>query len=209
MDLHYLIQRLIVREKCTQAFQNIFDRAGTQDAVSIVWNRLGNLCFSNLRCSNLAVGMSSWITWSRVVGLKSCSIYKTVGLIDSVSCWGRRESNSDLWIVGWRIGGVEPRALARWGVIDFWQIKGIEPIWAGPGVIVCCLSLSMGFIYSSTEEVSCWGIGDSRSSRNTHTFDVEYIFLYLWRLFFSQIGSRLSITRLAKRWFTWPQDLSI
>ena len=144
-------------------------------------------------------------------------------------------------IVGWRIRSIEPKVLARWGVIFSWRIGGIEPIWASPGVIVvwwigdvepkalarpgiilrgisitflgpsvndCCFELFIGLIFGLINGVSYWCTKNLNSdSKKIHIIDIGYIFLYLRRLFLSQIGICSLIMSLAKRWFTGPLGL--
>lgn len=94
-------------------------------------------------------------------------------------------------IVCWSIRDIKPKALVKSGVIL-----------ASLGVNNYCLLLSIILIFLSTDGMSYWGIKRSNLElRIIYGFDVKYIFLYLQRLFSSQIKSCLSITRLAKRWF--------
>ena len=112
-------------------------------------------------------------------------------------------------------GGVE----LIWAGLELtiiWWIRDIKlKTLAGLGVILWGISISListdvndyffwmsMLIFGSIDGVSCWGIEESNlDSRSTHAFEIGYIFLYLQRLFLSQIRSYSSITRLANHWF--------
>ena len=94
------------------------------------------------------------------------------------------------------VWSVEPRVLAGWGITL-----------VGSGINDCYLQLFIGLIFVLMDGTSCWCRWESRSSKNSYTFNVGYIVLYLKRLFLSQIGSCSLITRLARCWFIRPLGL--
>lgn len=70
--------------------------------------------------------------------------------------------------------------------------------------------LFMELVLALIDDMSYWGIGKSNLNlKNIYIFNIKYIFLYLQRLFFSQIKNYSLITRLAKYWSIWLPDLLI